>query len=54
MKLQKRQEPSLTRGEKHQIRQILNPIEGDDEIEKGMAMNWLMHSRIIVTERRHA
>ena len=28
------QEPSLTRGEKHQIRRLLKPIEGDDEVNE--------------------
>ena len=34
MKLQMGQEPSLTRGEKHQIRRFLKPIEGDDEVNE--------------------
>ena len=34
VKLHMGQEPSMTRGEKHQIRRFLNPIEGDDEIEE--------------------
>ena len=43
--------PSLTRGEKDQIRLILKPIEGDDEVERGMAINCLTHSRITVKAR---
>ena len=34
VKLQMGQEPSLTRGEKHQIRRFLKPIEGDDEVNE--------------------
>ena len=33
-KLHMGQEPSLTRCEKHQIRQFLKPIEGDDEVNE--------------------
>ena len=32
--LQMGQEPSLTRGEKHQIRRFLKSIEGDDEVNE--------------------
>ena len=28
------QEPSLTRGKKHQIRRFLKPIKGDDEVNE--------------------
>ena len=52
VKLQMWQEPSLTWGEKHQIRRFLKPMM--TRLKKGMAMNCLMHSRIIVTERRLA
>ena len=48
------QEPSMTQSEKHQIRLFLKRIEGIDEDEEGMAMNCLMHSRIIVTVRKTA
>ena len=34
MNLQMGQEPSLTRGVKHQIGRFLKPIEGDDEVER--------------------
>jgi hypothetical protein len=34
VKLQRGQEPSLTRGEKHQIQRFLRPIEADDEVEE--------------------
>jgi hypothetical protein len=34
VKLQMGQEPSLTRGEKHQIQRFLIPIEADDEVEE--------------------
>ena len=34
VKLQMGQKPSLTRGEKHQIRRFLKPIEGDDEVNE--------------------
>ena len=54
VKLQMGQEPSLTRGEKHQIRRFLNLIEGDDEVEERNGNDLLDAIRIIVTERRHA
>ena len=34
VKLQMGQEPSLTRGDKHQIRRFLKPIKGDDEVDE--------------------
>ena len=34
VKLQMGQEPSLTRGEKQQIRRFLKPIDGDDEVNE--------------------